>query len=82
MRAKLANWADVSDVALLKRPAQQRAMVARSLCIALLRETEHTGSTVQTGTPRIVDGTIVKEPGKTGSQWRILYSLKLPESDV
>jgi hypothetical protein len=28
---------------------------------------------------RIVDGTIVKEPGKTGSQWRILYSVRLPE---
>jgi len=27
---------------------------------------------------RIVDGTIVREPGKTGSQWRILYSLRLP----
>jgi hypothetical protein len=27
---------------------------------------------------RIVDGTIVREPGKTGSQWRILYSLQLP----
>jgi len=27
---------------------------------------------------RIVDGTIIKEPGKTGSQWRILYSLQLP----
>ena len=29
-------------------------------------------------TIRIVDGTIVKEPGKTGSQWRILYSIRLP----
>jgi hypothetical protein len=28
---------------------------------------------------RIVDGTVVKEPGKTGSQWRILYSIRLPE---
>ena len=27
---------------------------------------------------RIVDGTIVREPGKTGSQWRILYSIRLP----
>src|ERR1700674_2033 len=27
---------------------------------------------------RVVDGTIVKESGKTGSQWRILYSLQLP----
>jgi hypothetical protein len=25
-----------------------------------------------------VDGTIVKEPSKTGSQWRILYSITLP----
>jgi hypothetical protein len=25
-----------------------------------------------------VDGTIVREPGKTGSQWRILYSIRLP----
>ena len=31
------------------------------------------------GAVRIVDGTIVKEPGKTGSQWRILYSLRLPD---
>jgi Transposase DDE domain len=30
------------------------------------------------GAVRIVDGTIVKEPGKTGSQWRILYSLQPP----
>ena len=27
---------------------------------------------------RVVDGTVVKEPGKTGSRWRILYSLRLP----
>ena len=29
-------------------------------------------------TIRIVDGTIVREPGKTGSQWRVLYSIRLP----
>jgi hypothetical protein len=29
-------------------------------------------------TIRIVDGTIVREPGKTGSQWRILYGIRLP----
>ena len=28
---------------------------------------------------KLVDATIVKEPGKTGSSWRIHYSLKLPE---
>jgi hypothetical protein len=26
----------------------------------------------------MVDGTIVREPGKTGSQWRLLYSIRLP----
>jgi hypothetical protein len=26
-----------------------------------------------------MDGTIIKEPGKTGSQWRILYSMRLPD---
>jgi hypothetical protein len=26
-----------------------------------------------------VDGTIVREPGKTGSQWRIVYSIRLPD---
>ena len=51
----------------------------RSLCVGLLKE--NNGSPVkQTAlTPiRVVDGTVVKEPGKTGSQWRILYSLSLP----
>jgi hypothetical protein len=27
---------------------------------------------------RLVDGTVVKEPGKTGGQWRIHYSIRLP----
>ena len=27
---------------------------------------------------RVLDGTLVKEPGRTGSQWRIHYSLELP----
>jgi len=51
----------------------------RLLCIELLRENvacrleEGIGRTI-----RIVDGTIVKEPSKTGNQWRILYSIRLP----
>ena len=28
---------------------------------------------------RAVDGTIIREPGLTGSQWRLHYSLRLPE---
>ena len=78
VRAKLANWADISDVALLKRLRNSEEWL-RLLCIELLRENvayhfeEAIGPTI-----RIVDGTIVREPGKTGSQWRILYSIRLP----
>jgi hypothetical protein len=78
VRAKLANWADISDVALLKRLRNSEEWL-RFLCIELLRE--NVAYRVQEGisrTVRIVDGTIVKEPGKTGSQWRILYSIRLP----
>src|SRR5215469_2286563 len=51
----------------------------RFLCVELFRENvacrleEAISRTI-----RIVDGTIVREPGKTGSQWRILYSVRLP----
>lgn len=77
-RAKLANWTDISDVALLKRLRNSEEWL-RLLCIELLRENGAYRLEEATSTPiRIVDGTIVKEPGKTGSQWRILYSLKLP----
>ena len=78
MRAKLAHWTDISDVALLKRLRNSEEWL-RLLCIELLRENRayRLEGTVSP-TIRIVDGTIVKEPGKTGSQWRILYSITLP----
>jgi hypothetical protein len=78
VQAKLAHLANVSDVALLKRLRNSEEWLRR-LCVDLLRE-----NGIALATPfglrrlRIVDGTIVKEPGKTGSQWRILYSLQLP----
>jgi hypothetical protein len=78
VRAKLATWTDISDVALLKRLRNSEEWL-RLWCIELLRENvvyrleEATSRAV-----RIVDGTIVREPGKTGSQWRILYSIRLP----
>ena len=78
VEAKLATWADISDVALLKRLRQSEDWL-RSLCMELLKE--NGGLLVnQTGLApiRVVDGTIVKESGRTGSQWRILYSLQLP----
>ena len=78
VRAKLANWTDISDVALLKRLRNSEEWL-RLLCIELLRENVvHPLEETSSRTMRIVDGTIVREPGKTGSQWRILYSIRLP----
>ena len=78
LRAKLAAWADVSDVSLLKRLRSSEPWL-KALCVQLMAES---GLGVLAGNApriRIVDGTIVKEPGKTGSQWRILYTIQLPE---
>jgi len=77
VRARLADWVNVSDVALLKRMRNSEQWL-RFLCIALLRESGALVLEKTVGAVRVVDGTNVKEPGKTGSQWRILYSLQLP----
>jgi hypothetical protein len=78
-RLKMANVATVSDVALLKR-LQQSESWFRELCLSLLQQR---GVGVQQNKGcirmRIVDGTSVKEPGKTGSTWKIHYSLSLPD---
>ena len=78
VRAKLANWTNISDVALLKRLRNSEEWL-RWLCIELLRENiAYRQEEAVSRTIRIVDGTIVREPGKTGSQWRILCSIRLP----
>ncbi len=77
-QAKLAGIADVSDVTLLNRLRQAEPWL-RQLCRLLWKEN---GVDLQPGLPhrpvRLVDAMTVKEPGKTGSQWRIHYSLRLP----
>jgi hypothetical protein len=78
VRAKLADWADVSDVALLKRLRNSESWL-RALCVRLLNESGFEAASSKGPRIRIVDGTIVREPGKTGSQWRILYSIRLPQ---
>jgi hypothetical protein len=57
LRAKLAHWADVSDVALLKRLRNSEDWL-RSLCVELLRENGGNWSE-EAASPRIriVDGT-------------------------
>lgn len=78
VRAKAVGMAQVSDVALMKR-LQKAAEWLRRLCVSLLQESgwempaETRGYNV-----RALDGTLVKEPGRRGSLWRIHYSIRIP----
>lgn len=78
VQARLAGVADVSDVTVLNRLRQAEGWW-HSLCQALLSEK---GVAFPEVAPqhrvRVLDGTLVKEPGRTGSLWRIHYSLRLP----
>ena len=78
VQAKLAGIADVSDVALFNRLRSSEDWL-RQMCEALLREN---GISLQPSVAgrrlRLLDATTVREPGKTGSQWRLHYSLRLP----
>jgi hypothetical protein len=92
VRASLAGIAQVSDVAILNRLRgcgawfewMSRAMVeqlAQGRCAQL--ESAQAGSAQDAGVlagrrVRVVDGSIVREPGPTGAQWRLNYSIELP----
>lgn len=78
VRAKAAGLAEVSDVALMKRLQKAEGWL-RSLCLSLLQEAGwEVPAEVHGYRVRALDGTLVKEPGRFGSQWRIHYSLRLP----
>src|SRR5690625_1209989 len=77
--AKTAGWASMSDVALLKRLRASEEWL-HMLCRGLISESNMAiPATLQNMRMRLVDGTIIKEPGSGGSQWRILYSLTVPD---
>jgi len=78
VQAKLAGLAAISDVTLLNRLRDAEAWL-RQLCELLLREQGvELESTIAGRRVRLLDATVVSEPGPTGSQWRIHYSLRLP----
>lgn len=77
VRAKEAGIADLSDVALLKRLRKCKDWLY-ALCVALFNERGLLQGN-DTGLQfRLIDATTVKEPGKTGSLWRIHYSVRIP----
>jgi len=77
VRAQQAGLADLSDVALLKRLRKSKAWL-QQLCCSLLAERRGWPVEVEARPWRLLDGSLIREPGKTGSQWRIHYSLRWP----
>lgn len=77
VRAKKAGIADLSDVALLKRLRKSKDWLY-AMCVALFQERGVALSSSKGFQVRAFDATTVKEPGKTGSLWRIHYSVSLP----
>ncbi len=78
-RAKQADVAHISDVALLKRLRNSSSWL-QWIAVNLL---EQLGGTVTKPAwladynVRIVDASIITEPGLTGSEWRLHYSMEL-----
>lgn len=77
VRARKAELADLSDVALLKRLKKSKQWL-NAMCIALFQQQGVALSSDGGFQIRAFDATTVKEPGKTGSLWRIHYSVCLP----
>ncbi len=78
LRARQAGLASLSDVALLKRLRKSKEWLWR-LCCRLLAERAIGQAMGTKRSLRLIDATIVKEPGQTGSQWRIHYSFQWPK---
>jgi hypothetical protein len=76
--AKAAGWLELSDVALFKKLRQSEQWL-QGLCVGLLADSALVLPGGQGLRIRLIDGTHVKEPGQTGSQWRVHFSLRVPD---
>jgi hypothetical protein len=77
LRARQAKLADISDVALLKRLRKSKDWLA-AMCVSMFQDRGISVGAPRDFEVRLFDGTDVKEPGKTGSFWRIHYSVRVP----
>ena len=76
-RARQAELAELSAVALWKRLKKSKAWL-HALCRELFQERGIALAAAGGLQMRAVDATTIKEPGKTGSLWRLHYSVRLP----
>ncbi len=77
-RSELAGLGKLSSVALMNRLRSSEELF-RQMALALIAERGVQAPEVDGINIKLIDGTNVKEPGKTGSQWRVHYALTLPE---
>jgi hypothetical protein len=77
VRAREADLGDISDVALMKRLKKSQDWL-HQLCVDLFRRRIPEASARSSPELRLFDATTVREPGDTGSLWRIHYSVRFP----
>ena len=77
VRARQEGLAELSSVALWHRLRKSQKWL-RALCMELFRERGVELSEGGGRQMRALDATTVKEPGQTGSLWRVHYSVRLP----
>ena len=80
-RAQVQGLATISDVALLKRLRTSEAWLRElaRLMFEASRFARVTARAPEGRRLRAVDATTVQEPGATGTDWRVHYSISLPE---
>jgi len=78
VRARQSEIADLSSVALFKCLKKSLPWL-RAMCIALFQEHGIGISEEKGHQMRAFDATHIREPGRTGSLWRLHYSITLPE---
>ncbi len=80
-RAQVQGLAKISDVALLKRLRTSEAWL-RELARRMFETSRFARVTARAPEGRrlrAIDATAVEEPGATGTDWRVHYSIRLPE---
>lgn len=78
VRARQSRLMELSDVALLKRLRKSKEWLCQ-ICGELFAERRVKTRSSKAPALRLIDATVVKEPGPTGSLWRVHYSLRWPE---
>ncbi|MDE0626458.1 MAG: IS4 family transposase [Bryobacterales bacterium] len=77
VRARQAQLAELTAAAVWQRLRKARDWL-RALCRELFREAGVDVASDRSFQVRALDATTVKEPGRTGSLWRLHYSVRLP----